>query len=61
MNKVDNNEKSDLFKNENGNEISLCKSKNNNKNFCMSLRNLKTIFEDGRINTCLFPALSFLF
>ena len=32
MNKVDNNEKSDLFKNENGNEISLCKSKNNNKN-----------------------------
>ena len=32
MNKVDNNEKSDLFKNENGNEISLCKSKNSNKN-----------------------------
>ena len=32
MNKVDNNEKSDLFKIENGNEISLCKSKNNNKN-----------------------------
>ena len=32
MNKMDNNEKSDLFKNENGNEISLCKSKNNNKN-----------------------------
>ena len=32
MNKMDNNEKSDLFKNENGNEISLCKSKNSNKN-----------------------------
>ena len=24
----------------------------------MSLRNLKTILEDGRINTCLLPALS---